>query len=48
LALRSLALAFGRRRPFIALGAPLCALAFYALFTPPETMGVRAAQTGSH
>jgi Na+/melibiose symporter-like transporter len=26
---------FGRRRPFIALGAPICALAFYALFTPP-------------
>ena len=25
---------FGRRRPFIALGAPLCALAFYALFAP--------------
>ena len=27
---------FGRRRPFIALGAPLCALAFYALFAPPD------------
>jgi len=26
---------WGRRRPYIALGAPLCALAFYALFTPP-------------
>jgi GPH family glycoside/pentoside/hexuronide:cation symporter len=36
---------FGRRRPFIALGAPVCALAFYALFTPPEALGVRAAQS---
>ena len=36
---------FGRRRPFIALGAPICALAFYALFAPPPTMDVRAAHT---
>ncbi len=34
---------FGRRRPFIALGAPLCALAFYALFAPPVTLSVQAA-----
>jgi GPH family glycoside/pentoside/hexuronide:cation symporter len=27
---------FGRRRPWIALGAPLCAVSFYALFSPPE------------
>jgi len=27
---------WGRRRPFIAVGAPLCALAFAALFAPPE------------
>jgi GPH family glycoside/pentoside/hexuronide:cation symporter len=26
---------WGRRRPYIAIGAPLCALAFYALFSPP-------------
>ncbi|MBS1107266.1 MAG: transporter, partial [Deltaproteobacteria bacterium] len=36
---------FGRRQPFIALGAPICALAFYALFAPPPTMDVRAAHT---
>lgn len=36
---------FGRRRPFIALGAPLCALAFYALFAPPEWLTMRAAST---
>lgn len=36
---------FGRRRPYIALGAPLCALAFYALFAPPESMDVSAAST---
>lgn len=34
---------FGRRRPYIALGAPLCALAFYALFAPPESLDVREA-----
>lgn len=27
---------WGRRRPFMAVGAPLCALAFVALFTPPD------------
>ena len=26
---------FGRRRPYLALGAPLCGLAFFALFSPP-------------
>jgi GPH family glycoside/pentoside/hexuronide:cation symporter len=36
---------FGRRRPFIALGAPLCALAFYALFAPPDWLGGHAAST---
>lgn len=36
---------FGRRRPYIALGAPLCALAFYALFAPPESLDVRQAST---
>jgi GPH family glycoside/pentoside/hexuronide:cation symporter len=25
----------GRRRPYLALGAPLCGLAFFALFSPP-------------
>ncbi len=34
---------FGRRRPWIALGAPTCALAFWALFTPPESLGRDAA-----
>lgn len=34
---------WGRRRPYIALGAPLCALAFYALFAPPEWLTVRQA-----
>jgi GPH family glycoside/pentoside/hexuronide:cation symporter len=35
---------FGRRRPWIALGAPLCAVAFYLMFTPPaELSGVGAA-----
>jgi len=34
---------WGRRRPFIAIGAPLCALAFYALFAPPEWLTMRAA-----
>lgn len=29
---------WGRRRPYIAVGAPLCAMAFYALFTPPEAL----------
>lgn len=27
---------WGRRRPWIAVGAPLAAVAFYAMFTPPE------------
>ncbi len=26
---------WGRRRPYLAIGAPLCALAFWALFSPP-------------
>jgi GPH family glycoside/pentoside/hexuronide:cation symporter len=34
---------FGRRRPWIALGAPLCALSFYALFAPPEHLSPTAA-----
>ena len=34
---------FGRRRPYMALGAPLCAVAFFALFTPPEGMSTDAA-----
>ena len=29
---------WGRRRPYIAVGAPLCALAFYLLFTPPAVL----------
>ena len=33
---------FGRRRPYIALGAPLCAIAFYALFAPPDVARRRA------
>src|SRR5512143_3355285 len=34
---------WGRRRPWIALGAPLCAVAFYALFAPPDSLsGARA------
>jgi GPH family glycoside/pentoside/hexuronide:cation symporter len=35
---------WGRRRPWMLLGAPLCALSFIALFTPPAgVMGVQAA-----
>lgn len=34
---------WGRRRPFIAIGAPLCALAFWALFSPPRTLSGHAA-----
>ena len=35
---------WGRRRPWMAVGAPLCALAFYFMFTPPgELTGVDAA-----
>jgi len=35
---------WGRRRPWIALGAPLCAIAFYFMFTPPEQLnGIDAA-----
>ncbi|UCE86629.1 MAG: MFS transporter [Deltaproteobacteria bacterium] len=30
---------FGRRRPWLALGAPLCALAVIALFAPPRALG---------
>lgn len=29
----------GRRRPYLVLGAPLCALAFFALFSPPAGFG---------
>ena len=29
---------WGRRRPYMAVGAPLCALAFYLLFTPPTVL----------
>jgi GPH family glycoside/pentoside/hexuronide:cation symporter len=29
---------WGRRRPWIALGAPFCACAFYLMFSPPEGM----------
>ena len=29
---------WGRRRPWILLGAPLCSLAFVALFSPPEAL----------
>ena len=36
--------AWGRRRPWIALGAPLAAVAFYLMFTPPASFsGVEAA-----
>jgi len=35
---------WGRRRPWIAVGAPLAAVAFYLMFTPPEDLsGVTAA-----
>ena len=34
---------FGRRRPYMAAGAPLCALAFWALFTPPPSLTTHAA-----
>ncbi len=35
---------WGRRRPWILIGAPLCAVAFYLMFTPPaEISGVEAA-----
>lgn len=34
---------FGRRRPYMAIGAPLCAVAFYALFTPPASLAGDAA-----
>ena len=35
---------WGRRRPWIAVGAPLAAIAFYAMFTPPEQFsGIQAA-----
>lgn len=34
---------WGRRRPYIALGAPACALAFYALFGPPAGITPAAA-----
>jgi GPH family glycoside/pentoside/hexuronide:cation symporter len=34
---------WGRRKPWIALGVPLTAVAVIALFTPPESLGPRAA-----
>jgi GPH family glycoside/pentoside/hexuronide:cation symporter len=34
---------WGRRRPYMAVGAPLCAVAFYALFTPPVSLTKDAA-----
>jgi GPH family glycoside/pentoside/hexuronide:cation symporter len=34
---------WGRRRPWMALGVPLCALAVVALFMPPEGLGARQA-----
>jgi len=34
---------WGRRRPYLALGAPLCALSFWLLFTPPAGLAGRAA-----
>jgi len=35
---------WGRRRPWMAVGAPLCAIAFYFMFTPPaDVTGVDAA-----
>jgi GPH family glycoside/pentoside/hexuronide:cation symporter len=34
---------WGRRRPWIALGAPLAAMGFLALFTPPAALGSGAA-----
>ena len=34
---------WGRRRPFIVVGAPLAAVAFWALFSPPVGMGERQA-----
>ncbi len=30
---------WGRRRPYLAVGAPLCAVSFWALFSPPESLG---------
>ena len=34
---------WGRRRPWIAVGAPLCAVAYAALFAPPEALGPASA-----
>jgi GPH family glycoside/pentoside/hexuronide:cation symporter len=34
---------FGRRKPWIALGVPLCAIFFYLLFAPPEQITGQAA-----
>ena len=34
---------FGRRKPWIALGVPLCAIFFYLLFAPPEQITGEAA-----
>jgi GPH family glycoside/pentoside/hexuronide:cation symporter len=30
---------WGRRKPYILMGAPLCGIVFWALFTPPESLG---------
>ncbi len=40
---------WGRRRPFMAIGAPLCAVAFFALLNPPDGMpgGMAALWFGS-
>jgi GPH family glycoside/pentoside/hexuronide:cation symporter len=36
---------WGRRRPWMAVGAPLCALAFYFMFTPPPDLSGADAAT---
>ena len=34
---------WGRRRPYMAIGAPLCAVAFWALFSPPAALSPHGA-----
>lgn len=34
---------WGRRRPYMAIGAPLCAVAFWALFSPPASLSAHGA-----
>jgi len=34
---------WGRRRPYMLLAAPVCAVFFYLLFTPPPQLGGREA-----